>query len=196
MFLTSLIHKWLPIIHLVLFLWLVSWAAMSIIIAKYFHKKEERWLALKRKGDAEIARAMTLEGANEIAIEASRRRKSEHQARRSMSNSRRMSERHTNEFRNDIREQLARRAATENDVTAAKQFKKEKERKKFQERNNAFDPGLHAIPSRQVEDNSRLLSPGNASGELPRRIISPGEVPQRQTDDIQDTAAMHVVQSR
>lgn len=71
---------------------------MSILIAKYFHKKEERWLAYKKKGDAEIAAAMTLEGANRMAIEASRRRRSEHTSRRSMS-ARRMSERQSSETR-------------------------------------------------------------------------------------------------
>lgn len=145
---------------------------MSILIAKYFHKKEERWLAYKKKGDAEIAAAMTLEGANRMAIEASRRRRSEHTSRRSMS-ARRMSERQSSDVRAGVREQLARRAATENDVSRAgadggdagevdrlHQAHQDKKKK------SGFNPGVPATPSEEVQALARMQSPPN------RRAVS------------------------
>lgn len=177
-----------------LFLWLVSWAAMSIFIAKYFHRKEERWLALKKKGDAELARAMTLEGINELAIEASRRRRSEIQARRSRSE-RRMSERHTNEFRHDMREQLARRAMTENDVTAVKQAKREIERQRQKERGNSFNPSVPAIPPRRVEELARVSSRKSVSGEL-HRTLSPQDMDSTRDNSDPTMPRMHPAQSR
>ena len=149
----------------VLFLWLVSWAAMSIIIAKYFHKKEERWLAYKKKGDAEVARAMTLEGANELAIEAARRRRSEHASRRSLSNSnRRMSERQSSDVRAGVREQLARRAATENDVSRTDDDDtitrnvNDNEKRRTERTHRGIGPGVPAIPPRKLQDEARSQS--------------------------------------
>lgn len=143
---------------------------MSIVIAKYFHKKEERWLAYKKKGDAERANAMTLEGANELAIAASRRRRSEYEMRRSFS-ARRMSERQTDAFREGVRESLARRAATENDVTHTRDGKKKKKDSNKEEwrekRGNSFNPGVPAIPPRKTQQLAR------AGSSRDGRVVSP-----------------------
>lgn len=47
-----------------LFAWMVTWSVLSIVIAKHFHKKEETWLAARRK-EPELAAQMTREGQRE-----------------------------------------------------------------------------------------------------------------------------------
>lgn len=145
---------------------------MSIVIAKYFHKKEERWLVHKKKGDAEAAKAMTLEGANELAIAATRRRRSEYEARRSIS-SRRMSERQSSDVRAGVREQLARRAATENDVSRPTNGSAEKTGGQPKRREVGFGPGFPAIPPRVLQDSARSQSERRAvSLDVPRPTSS------------------------
>lgn len=177
---------------------------MSILIAKYFHQKEERWLALKKKGDAEKAAAMTLEGANELALAATRRRRSEYQSRRSFSG-RRMSERHTNERRDEMREQFgSRRARTENDVTnngptARKEQEKEErdnEQKQYHKRFNSFDPSVPAIPPRKTETLARLSSPPLSAGSRVSADLKRTASPEDMQSSGRDGPALHVVQSR
>ena len=163
---------------------------MSILIAKYFHKKEERWLAYKKKGDAEVARAMTLEGANEIAIEESRRRKSEHYARRSMSGTqqRRMSERHSREFnRQEMREQINRRVMTENDITRPDLHNERKRRETL----NGYNPSVPAIPPRKTQELARQTASPRVSGET-HRTLSPHQGSQ---DNGTTDPPLHVAQS-
>lgn len=61
-----------------LFAWMVVWSILSIIIAKHFHRKEEIWLAARRK-EPELAAQMTREGQAEIARQ---RRESRRASRR------------------------------------------------------------------------------------------------------------------
>lgn len=109
-----------------------------------------------------------------MAVEASRRRRSEYTSRRSMS-ARRMSERQSSDVRAGVREQLTRRAATENDVSRAgpdggdagevdRLHEAHKENKK--KNKSGFNPGVPAIPSREVQALARMQSPPN------RRAVS------------------------
>ena len=61
-----------------LFAWMTTWAILSIVIAKFFHRREEIWLAARRK-EPELAAQMTREGQAEISRQ---RRESRRASRR------------------------------------------------------------------------------------------------------------------
>lgn len=57
---------------------MLLWAVLSVILAEYFHRKEDRWLEVRRK-DPEVARWLTREGAYDerrksVQVERERRR--------------------------------------------------------------------------------------------------------------------------